>query len=182
MIVLLKADHSMDVQDKYNSIEASGMMKTIVCGSAIFFSWSAAFTLEQKSPTACRWTIANWRVDIEKAMALRCKLNSRPSSWPRYHPRHLNVKPLLSTTNQFVMRALSPPTLNLRNVLPFARMDMFLSKVYRVGVTRSVLIEVIGDPCKIVEMSTSKTGKHGHAKVHLVGIHVGTFSHMQRWR
>jgi len=27
-----------------------------------------------------------------------------------------------------------------------------------------------GRPCKIVEMSTSKTGKHGHAKVHLVGI------------
>ena len=26
--------------------------------------------------------------------------------------------------------------------------------------------------CKIVEMSTSKTGKHGHAKVHLVGIDV----------
>ena len=25
-------------------------------------------------------------------------------------------------------------------------------------------------PCKIVDMSTSKTGKHGHAKVHLVGI------------
>ncbi|KAG6370723.1 eukaryotic translation initiation factor 5A-2 [Boletus reticuloceps] len=25
-------------------------------------------------------------------------------------------------------------------------------------------------PCKIVEMSTSKTGKHGHAKVHLVAI------------
>ena len=24
-----------------------------------------------------------------------------------------------------------------------------------------------GKPCKIVEMSTSKTGKHGHAKVHL---------------
>lgn len=27
-----------------------------------------------------------------------------------------------------------------------------------------------GRACKIVEMSTSKTGKHGHAKVHLVGI------------
>ena len=27
-----------------------------------------------------------------------------------------------------------------------------------------------GRPCKIVEMSTSKTGKHGHAKVHMVGI------------
>ncbi len=29
-------------------------------------------------------------------------------------------------------------------------------------------------PCKIVEMSTSKTGKHGHAKVHLIGIDIYT--------
>jgi len=27
-------------------------------------------------------------------------------------------------------------------------------------------------PCKIMEMTTSKTGKHGHAKVHLVGIDI----------
>jgi translation initiation factor 5A len=31
-----------------------------------------------------------------------------------------------------------------------------------------------GKACKIVEMSTSKTGKHGHAKVHLVGIDIFT--------
>ncbi|CAG0884697.1 unnamed protein product [Darwinula stevensoni] len=31
-----------------------------------------------------------------------------------------------------------------------------------------------GRPCKIVEMSTSKTGKHGHAKVHLVGLDLFT--------
>lgn len=31
-----------------------------------------------------------------------------------------------------------------------------------------------GHPCKIVEMSTSKTGKHGHAKVHLVAIDIFT--------
>jgi translation initiation factor 5A len=31
-----------------------------------------------------------------------------------------------------------------------------------------------GFPCKIVEMSTSKTGKHGHAKVNLVGIDIFT--------
>merc|ERR1719192_2161549 len=31
-----------------------------------------------------------------------------------------------------------------------------------------------GRPCKIVEMSTSKTGKHGHAKVHLVAIDIFT--------
>jgi len=29
-------------------------------------------------------------------------------------------------------------------------------------------------PCKIVDMSTSKTGKHGHAKVNLVGIDIFT--------
>ncbi|KAF1850742.1 translation initiation factor eIF-5A [Cucurbitaria berberidis CBS 394.84] len=29
-------------------------------------------------------------------------------------------------------------------------------------------------PCKIVEMTTSKTGKHGHAKVHLVAIDIFT--------
>ncbi len=27
-------------------------------------------------------------------------------------------------------------------------------------------------PCKIVEMSTSKTGKHGHAKVHMVALNI----------
>jgi len=31
-----------------------------------------------------------------------------------------------------------------------------------------------GAPCKIVDMSTSKTGKHGHDKVHLVGIDIFT--------
>lgn len=29
-----------------------------------------------------------------------------------------------------------------------------------------------GKPCKIVDMSTSKTGKHGHAKVNLTGIDI----------
>ncbi|CAG8579132.1 8329_t:CDS:2, partial [Cetraspora pellucida] len=31
-----------------------------------------------------------------------------------------------------------------------------------------------GRPCKIVEMTTSKTGKHGHAAIHLVGIDIFT--------
>jgi len=33
-------------------------------------------------------------------------------------------------------------------------------------------VVIKGHPCKIVEMSTSKTGKHGHAKVHLVALDI----------
>ncbi|KAF0989070.1 hypothetical protein HZS_915 [Henneguya salminicola] len=35
-------------------------------------------------------------------------------------------------------------------------------------------VMIKGHPCKIVDMTTSKTGKHGHAKVHLVGIDIFT--------
>jgi len=35
-------------------------------------------------------------------------------------------------------------------------------------------VVIKGRPCKIVEMSTSKTGKHGHAKVHLTAIDIFT--------
>ncbi|KAJ7719634.1 eukaryotic translation initiation factor 5A-2 [Mycena maculata] len=35
-------------------------------------------------------------------------------------------------------------------------------------------VVIKGRPCKISEMSTSKTGKHGHAKVHLVAIDIFT--------
>ncbi|XP_039069249.1 eukaryotic translation initiation factor 5A-2-like isoform X2 [Hibiscus syriacus] len=33
-------------------------------------------------------------------------------------------------------------------------------------------IVIKGRPCKVVEVSTSKTGKHGHAKCHFVGIDI----------
>ncbi|KAF5314272.1 hypothetical protein D9619_011825 [Psilocybe cf. subviscida] len=36
-----------------------------------------------------------------------------------------------------------------------------------------------GRPCKITEMSTSKTGKHGHAKVHLVAVDIFTNKKME---
>lgn len=35
-------------------------------------------------------------------------------------------------------------------------------------------VNIKGRPCKIVDMSTSKTGKHGHAKVHLVALDIFT--------
>ena len=39
---------------------------------------------------------------------------------------------------------------------------------------KNEFVLIKGRPCKIVEMSTSKTGKHGHAKVHMVGLDVFT--------
>ncbi|CDO95096.1 unnamed protein product [Kluyveromyces dobzhanskii CBS 2104] len=39
---------------------------------------------------------------------------------------------------------------------------------------KSGFVVIKGRPCKIVDMSTSKTGKHGHAKVHLVAIDIFT--------
>ena len=38
-----------------------------------------------------------------------------------------------------------------------------------------------GRPCKIVDMSTSKTGKHGHAKVNLTGIDIFTNKKYINW-
>ena len=39
---------------------------------------------------------------------------------------------------------------------------------------KSGFVVIKGRPCKIVDMSTSKTGKHGHAKVHMVAIDIFT--------
>ncbi|GAW18640.1 hypothetical protein EKO27_g10503 [Xylaria grammica] len=40
-------------------------------------------------------------------------------------------------------------------------------------------VNIKGRPCRIVDMSTSKTGKHGHAKVHLVAIDIFTGKKME---
>lgn len=39
---------------------------------------------------------------------------------------------------------------------------------------KNEFVMIKGRPCKIVEMSTSKTGKHGHAKVHMVALDIFT--------
>src|SRR5882757_4402476 len=71
-----------------------------------------------------------------------------------------------------------PPPPIPRNALLSARTAMSSSKVR--GARDCPVAQVrrvdqptpTGRPCKIVDMSTSKTGKHGHAKVHLVAIDV----------
>mmetsp|Transcript_33590 Transcript_33590/g.95018 ORF Transcript_33590/g.95018 Transcript_33590/m.95018 type:complete len:166 (-) Transcript_33590:259-756(-) len=40
-------------------------------------------------------------------------------------------------------------------------------------------IVIKGRPCKVIEVSTSKTGKHGHAKCHFVGVDLFTGKKME---
>jgi len=37
---------------------------------------------------------------------------------------------------------------------------------------KGIHVLIKGNPCKIIETSTSKTGKHGHAKVNITGIDI----------
>lgn len=51
------------------------------------------------------------------------------------------------------------------------------SKTYPVqcsSLRKNGFVMIKARPCKVMEMSTSKTGKHGHAKVHLVGLDIFT--------
>eukprot|EP00759_Apiculatamorpha_spiralis_P026998 PhF_6_TR29926/c0_g1_i1/m.43866/K03263/EIF5A; translation initiation factor 5A len=40
------------------------------------------------------------------------------------------------------------------------------------NIKKGDVVMLDGFPCKVVDMSTSKTGKHGHAKAHLIGLDI----------
>merc|ERR1712063_172286 len=46
-------------------------------------------------------------------------------------------------------------------------------------IRKGSFLMIKGHPCKCVEVSTSKTGKHGHAKAHIVAIDIFTGKKME---
>ena len=42
------------------------------------------------------------------------------------------------------------------------------------SVKKGVHVVIKGNPCKVVDISTSKTGKHGHAKASITGVDIFT--------
>lgn len=72
--------------------------------------------------------------------------------------------------------------MNLRLSLQANKMDEFDSGAgssvtvpIRAGeIKKGMVVMLKGFPCKVVEITTSKTGKHGHAKANITGIDIFT--------
>merc|ERR1719263_1831831 len=47
------------------------------------------------------------------------------------------------------------------------------------SIKKGSYLMIKGNPCKCVEVSTSKTGKHGHAKAHIVALDIFTGKKME---
>ncbi|KAM0327919.1 hypothetical protein ACHAQA_005317 [Verticillium albo-atrum] len=61
--------------------------------------------------------------------------------------------------------------------LEFDTVDAGASTTYPMqcsALRKNGFVVIKNRPCKIIDMSTSKTGKHGHAKVHLVATDIFT--------
>merc|ERR1719310_118997 len=59
----------------------------------------------------------------------------------------------------------------------FEATDSGASKTYPMQageIRKGSHVMIKGKPCKVAEVTTSKTGKHGHAKAHIVGLDIFT--------
>merc|ERR1712149_163467 len=95
--------------------------------------------------------------------------------------KSLQQPPFNSLSSSFCRRARSTRKLFTmaaeEHDLEFDSADAGASLTYPMqcsALRKNGFVVIKGRPMKIVDMSTSKTGKHGHAKVNLVGINIFT--------
>jgi len=85
---------------------------------------------------------------------------------------------LLVTAALLISYLVQPRTSNMSDqVEEFAQAGSGASQFYPVqcsSLRKGGYVLIKGFPCKVVDMSTSKTGKHGHAKVNLTAIDIFT--------
>merc|ERR1712015_285518 len=77
----------------------------------------------------------------------------------------------------FVSKFSNQPKSKMADDFDFASADAGASETFPMqcsALRKNGYVMIKNRPCKIVEMSTSKTGKHGHAKVHMVALDIFT--------
>merc|ERR1711977_700624 len=91
-----------------------------------------------------------------------------------------NIKLHIVTDIKYISKATSdhqPSTMSAALEADFEQGTSGASATYPQqcsALRKNGFVMIKGRPCKIVEMSTSKTGKHGHAKVHMVALDIFT--------
>ena len=126
---------------------------------------------KKKSPR-----IAREPLDSERPLIACPRDPSSITSEPPSHRLHLPASYLCVSSSSF-RQDTNGVLPSLQHEHTFDSADAGASATYPMqcsALRKNGFVVIKGRPCKIVDMSTSKTGKHGHAKVHLTALDIFT--------